>query len=115
MLFHVLDILTSTQTYKPQNLNIYVKIHVESEFDVENCQLLRLEPKIDKNKKGTFFWESNAGRHCVGERGEEERRTAGPCLGRQKMKGTGGNLEKCFQEYHCVLKIASPEVRNKKE
>ena len=32
----VFDILTSTQTYRPQNLDTYVKYCVESEFEVEN-------------------------------------------------------------------------------
>ena len=41
--------MPSTQTYRPQNLNIWVKFDLESEFEVENAQFLRLEPKIDPN------------------------------------------------------------------
>ena len=38
-----LDILTTTETCRPQNLNIYVKLDVESELLVKNCQFLHLE------------------------------------------------------------------------
>ena len=38
-----LDILTSTQTYRPQNWNIYLKVDVYSEFEVEHNQLLCLD------------------------------------------------------------------------
>ena len=35
--------LTSTQTYRLQKLNIYVKFDVESEFQVENTYFVRLD------------------------------------------------------------------------
>ena len=35
--------LTSTQTYRPQNLNVYVTFVVEFDFIVEKTQLLRLD------------------------------------------------------------------------
>ena len=31
-----LDILTSMQTHRPQNLNMYMKFNVESEFKAKN-------------------------------------------------------------------------------
>ena len=37
------DILTSTQTYRLQNVNTYVDFGVESEFVVKNVQLLCLD------------------------------------------------------------------------
>ena len=40
---HFREMLTSTQTYRPQNLTIYVKFHVESKFEVENAQFLCLD------------------------------------------------------------------------
>ena len=41
-----LDMLTRFQTYRAQNLNIYVEFDVESESEVEHTELLRVEPKI---------------------------------------------------------------------
>ena len=38
----LLDILAFTQTYRPQTLNTYKTFGVESEFEVENDQLLCL-------------------------------------------------------------------------
>ena len=38
------DMLIWTEAYRPQNLNMYVKFGIESHFEVENAQFLRLEP-----------------------------------------------------------------------
>ena len=37
-----LDVLTSMQTYRPQNLNIYIKFYVEPEIEGQNKQFLHL-------------------------------------------------------------------------
>ena len=37
------------QTYSSQNLNIYIKLDIESKFEVENVQLLRLDTLIVEN------------------------------------------------------------------
>ena len=45
-----LDILTSTQTYRPQKLNIQASAYVESKVEIENNNFLRLDPNIDKKQ-----------------------------------------------------------------
>ena len=40
---------TSAQTWRPLNLNVYIGFDVESEFEVKNCQFLRLDP-VSKEK-----------------------------------------------------------------
>ena len=37
------------ETYRPQNLNTYVKFDIQSEFELENRQLLRLDTKFQEN------------------------------------------------------------------
>ena len=43
---HILDMLTSTQTYRPQNLNIYVTFNVESDLCCGKCSLIASRPSL---------------------------------------------------------------------
>ena len=45
---HVLGIWTFLETYRPQNLNIYIECGVESVFLVENMQCLHLDQVLTK-------------------------------------------------------------------
>ena len=38
------------ETYRPQNLDMRVKVDVESKFEMGNTQLLRLDPKTQDKR-----------------------------------------------------------------
>ena len=44
------DILTGTEASRPLKLNTWMEISVESEFDLENPQFLRLDPKLQEKR-----------------------------------------------------------------
>ena len=41
--------LTLTEAHKPQKLNTWITVYLESEAEVENTVFLRLDPKLGKN------------------------------------------------------------------
>ena len=49
--------LTQMQKYRSQNLNIYVKFHLEFEVQIQNIQLLHLDRKISQKRPAKNMFE----------------------------------------------------------